>query len=70
MPINVAFTLHRLNEFMMLMLGETILSITISPVPFQSDFDSAEWHGAHTPAAPRAARRAIRSHAPLTVRER
>ena len=45
-PINVEFTLHRLNEFMMLMLGETILSITISPFPFATSadpFDSSNW---------------------------
>ena len=32
LPINIEFTIHRLNEFMMLMLGETILSITISTI--------------------------------------
>ena len=36
-PTNIEFTIHRLNEFMMLMLGETILSITIAPSPFAKD---------------------------------
>lgn len=31
LPVNVEFTIHRINEFMMLMLGETVLQLVIAP---------------------------------------
>jgi len=32
-PVNVDFVIHRYNEFMMLMLGETVLQLVIADVP-------------------------------------
>ena len=43
-PINIEFSIHRLNEFMMLMLGETILSITIAPLPDASSTTATDEH--------------------------
>ena len=32
-PFNVEFCVHRFNEFMMLMVGETVLQVIIPPSP-------------------------------------
>ena len=33
MPLNISYAIHRYSEFMMLMLGETVLQAIISPQP-------------------------------------
>lgn len=37
-PINVNFTIHRFNEFMMLMLGETVLQLVVAEHPTDVEF--------------------------------